>query len=71
MITGIQLITLQMALKVEIDTWDKNRMTLTREPALKAIERLTGAYFGRGLKARQDAMDWLNEIAVANGMPTK
>jgi len=71
MITGIQLITLQMAVKVEIDTWDTSKMTLTREPALKAIERLTGEKFGRGLKGRQDAMDWLNEIAVANGMPTK
>jgi hypothetical protein len=71
MITGIQLITLQMAVKVEIDTWEKGRMQLTRESALNAIKRLTGETFGRGLKGRQDALEWLNEIAVANGMPAK
>jgi hypothetical protein len=60
-----------MALKVEIDTWDTSKMQLTRESALNAIKRLTGETFGRGLKGRQDALDWLNEIAVANGMPTK
>lgn len=70
--TGIQLVMLQMALKVEIDTWDKgHRMQLTAESALNAIKRLTGETFGRGLKARQDALDWLNEIAVANGMEAK
>jgi hypothetical protein len=68
---GIQLMMLQMALKVEIDTWDTGKMQLTRESALNAVKRLTGETFGRGLKARQDALDWLNEIAVANGMPTK
>lgn len=69
--TGIQLVMLQMALKVEIDTWDSSRMQLTRESALNAVKRLTGESFGRGLKARQDALDWLNEIAVANGMEAK
>lgn len=69
--TGIQLIMLQMALKVEIDTWDTHRMQLTSESALSALKRLTGESFGRGLRGRQDALDWLNEIAVANGMEAK
>ena len=64
----IQLMLMRQALKIEIKTWDTSRMTLTREPALKIVERLTGAYFGRGLKARQDALEWLDAVARDNGI---
>lgn len=64
----IQLIVMRQQLKVEISTWDSGRMQLTREPALRTIERLTGYKFGRGLKARQDALEWLDTVARDNGM---
>jgi hypothetical protein len=67
-VTEIQLMLMRQALKIEIKTWDTSRMTLTREPALSVVKRLTGEDFGRGLRARQDALAWLNEIAVANGI---
>jgi len=67
-VTEIQLMLMRQALKIEIKTWDTSRMTLTREPALSIVKRLTGEDFGRGLRARQEALDWLNEIAVANGI---
>ena len=66
---GIQVMMLIHALKIEIDTWDTHRMTLTREPALAALKRLSGYDFGRGLRARQRAYEWLIQVAEDNDIP--
>ena len=59
----IQARVLVIGLEAEIKS--EGRMTLTREPAMKALGRLLGinAYttFGKGIKGRQKALDWLNE----------
>lgn len=63
----IQLRLLITSLELEIRTWERGtRLQMTREPALKSIERLTGETFGRGLKARQAALEWLREVAKEN-----
>lgn len=67
--TELQLRLMRQQLKIEIKTWDSgHRMQLTREPALKTIERLTGVKFGRGLQGRQDALEWLEAVALDNGI---
>ncbi len=59
----IQARVLVIGLEAEIKS--EGRMTLTREPAMKALGRLLGidayATFGKGVKGRQKALEWLNE----------
>ena len=59
----LQARVLIIGLQAEIRS--EGRMTLTREPAMKALGRLLGidayATFGKGIKGRQKALDWLNE----------
>jgi hypothetical protein len=61
---GLQARVLVIGLEAEIKS--EGRMTLTREPAMKALGRLLGidayAHFGKGIKGRQKALDWLNEM---------
>ena len=42
------------------------KLQMTREPAMKTLTRLTGidayASFGRGIKGRQRALEWLKEV---------
>jgi hypothetical protein len=58
-----------MGLKLEIKTWGSGtRLQMTRESSLNTIKRLTGETFGKGLKARQEALEWLLEIARDNGI---
>jgi hypothetical protein len=59
----LQAKVLVIGLKLEIKT--DGKMSMSREPAMKSLGRLLGidAYktFGRGIKGRQKALDWLNE----------
>lgn len=59
----LQAKLLVSSLEFEIRT--EGKMTVTREPAMKALGRLLGidayAEFGRGMKGRQKAVEWLNE----------
>lgn len=52
-----------MGLETEIRT--EGRMQMTREPAMKTLGRLLDfdayAEFGKGVKGRQKALDWLKE----------
>jgi hypothetical protein len=65
----VQLKLIAMGLRIEIKNWDTgHRMQLTRESSLNSLKRLTGADFGRGLKARQKALQWCEEVAVENGI---
>lgn len=67
---GIQVMMLIHGLELEIRTWDDGtRMRMTREPALASIKRLSGYDFGRGLRARQRALEWLLEVAEDNNLP--
>ncbi len=66
---GIQVMMLIRGLELEIRTWDGTRMKMTREPALASIKRLAGVDFGRGLKARQEALAWLLQVAEDNNLP--
>ena len=49
-------------------------MTMTREPGMKILERLTGidtyAEFGKGKKGRLNAFNWVNETLELNGLDT-
>ena len=69
---AIQARLIAMGLDLEIRTWNGSTMTMTREPAMKSLERLTGidAYktFGKGLQGRINAFEWLNECLVDNGL---
>lgn len=69
---AIQARLIAMGLDLEIKTWNGSKMTMTREPAMKSLERLTGidAYktFGKGLQGRINALEWLNECLVDNGL---
>lgn len=55
-----------MALELEIKTMARGtKMQMTREPAMKSLERLTGidtyGSFGKGLRGRQKALEWLQD----------
>lgn len=58
----LQARVLVLALETEIKT--EGKFQVSREPAMKALGRLCGfdayATFGRGVKGRQAALDWLN-----------
>lgn len=63
----IQARLLVVSLKVEIDSMTRgSKLQLTREPAMRTLGRLCGfdayAEFGKGLKGRQAALEWLNEV---------
>jgi hypothetical protein len=59
----LQAKVLVIGLKLEIKS--NGKMSMSREPAMKSLGRLLGidayATFGRGVKGRQKALDWLNE----------
>jgi hypothetical protein len=62
----IQAKLIVMGLELEIRTMGRgSKMQMTREPAMKTLGRLCGfdayAEFGKGIKGRQAALDWLNE----------
>lgn len=62
----IQAKLIVMSLELEINSMSRgSKMQMTREPAMKTLERLTGidtyATFGKGVKGRQKALEWLNE----------
>ena len=71
---ALQLRLIGVALRTEIWSWDTSRMTMTREPAMKILERLTGidayAEFGKGKKGRLNAFNWVNETLELNGLET-
>jgi hypothetical protein len=51
---------------LEIEISSDGRMQMTREPAMKTLGRLCGfdayATFGKGVKGRQKALEWLLEV---------
>ena len=71
---ALQLRLIGVALRTEIWSWDTSRMTMTREPGMKILERLTGidayAEFGKGKKGRLNAFNWVNETLELNGLET-
>lgn len=74
MMTLLQARLVVMNLNVEIESEGKFQMT--REPAMRTLGRLCGfdayAEFGRGVKGRQKALEWLlksiAETEKANGL---
>ena len=50
---------------LELEIEFEGKFQMTREPAMKSLGRLLGidayATFGKGIKGRQKALDWLNE----------
>jgi hypothetical protein len=54
---------------LELEIEFEGKFQMTREPAMKSIGRLLGidayATFGRGVKGRQKALEWLKE-AIAD-----
>lgn len=69
---GIQAQLIGSSLDLEIKTWHGSKMKMTREPAMKTLERLTGidtyATFGKGLQGRINALEWLEEVMLENGI---
>jgi hypothetical protein len=67
MMNLLQAKLLVSGLELEIEFEGKFQMT--REPAMKSLGRLLGidayATFGRGVKGRQKALEWLKE-AIAD-----
>jgi hypothetical protein len=68
-INPIQLSLLEMALRIEIDSYQKHgkvTMTMTKEPALSIYRRLiaepAGLPVGRGLKGRQQAYEVVTDF---------
>ena len=61
---GLQARVLVIGLEMEIKS--NGKMSMTREPAMKSLGRLLQidayATFGRGIKGRQKALDWLKEM---------
>lgn len=61
---------------LEVEIKSEGSFQMTREPAMRTIGRLCGfdayATFGRGVKGRQKALDWLLEVIAdtekANGL---
>jgi hypothetical protein len=69
----IQAKLIAMGLDMEITSMARgHKMQMTREPAMKTLERLTGidtyATFGKGIKGREAALEWLQETLELNGM---
>lgn len=63
---GLQARLIVIGLEAEIKS--EGKFQLTREPAMKSLGRLLGfdayAHFGKGVKGRQKALDWLNEMVA-------
>jgi hypothetical protein len=61
---GLQARLIVIGLEAEIRS--EGKFQLTREPAMKSLGRLLKidayATFGKGVKGRQKALDWLNEM---------
>jgi hypothetical protein len=57
-INAIQLETLKIFLEMEI----KTNLKMGKETALQATHRLTGMNFGKGIKGRQSALAWVNQM---------
>lgn len=69
----IQAQLIATGLDLEIMTMARGRkMQMTREPAMKSLERLTGidtyGTFGKGIKGREAALEWLQQTLEDNGM---
>jgi hypothetical protein len=54
----MQLETLKIFLEMEIRT----NLKMGKETALQATHRLTGMNFGRGIKGRENALAWVNQM---------
>lgn len=68
----MQVKLVAMGLDIEIKSMSQgSKMQMTREPAMKSLERLTGidtyGTFGKGIKGREAAFQWLQEVLVDNG----
>jgi hypothetical protein len=54
-----EMLVIALNFEIEMD----GKMTMSREPAMKSIGRLLGidayATFGKGMKGRQKALEWL------------
>jgi hypothetical protein len=61
---GLQARLIVIGLEAEIKS--EGKFQLTREPAMKSLGRLLQidayATFGKGVKGRQKALDWLKEM---------
>ena len=66
MMNFLQAKMLVIGLETEIKT--DGKLQMTREPAMKSLSRLGGfdayATFGRGVKGRQRALEWLKEVVA-------
>jgi hypothetical protein len=70
-INALQLGIIRIGLDMEIETWDKGRLQLSRESAYQSLCRLIGvptSTFGRGKQARINARRWVHETEVLNGI---
>lgn len=56
-----EILVIALNFEIEMD----GKMTMSAEPAMKSIGRLMGidayAHFGKGVKGRQKALEWLKE----------
>lgn len=56
-----EILVIALNFEIEMD----GKMTMSAEPAMKSIGRLMGidayAHFGKGIKGRQKALEWLKE----------
>ena len=54
-----------LVIGLETEIKSEGRFQMTREPAMRSLGRLMGidayAHFGRGVKGRQRALEWLQE----------
>lgn len=60
MVSPIQLSLLQQALRIEIKT--DGKMKLTQEPALKIFKRLIGVEVAKGHKGREQALEIVEDL---------
>lgn len=59
-----------LVIGLEMEIKSNGEMKMTREPAMKSLGRLLNidayATFGKGVKGRQKALDWLKEQLAEN-----
>lgn len=59
-----------VVLNLEVEIESEGRFQVTREPAMRTLGRLCDfdayAAFGRGVKGRQKALEWLKETIAEN-----
>jgi hypothetical protein len=65
MVSPVQLSLLQQALKIEIRT--DGKMKLTSEPALRIFKRLIGVEVARGHKGREQALEIVEGLLAQCG----